>query len=382
VERQRPELAGEGAGVRRLDAAVAAPPGAGPHERAEADGEARRHAVDLAAPARRLPHRGRRRPPRGLRGGRAALVAAAGAVPLWREPPVTDHAAQAPRRRRRGQGGGRGFRRVLLTAARNDPGEPGMLLALLGASPVLVVRSVVVVTAEERGEHRELAGAPLLVLVSDVALLERAAAGGPHLRRPEEEQARVAPERAARRVRLPPGHVRRHRPGERRGGCRWRRRVVVSRRQWWRGLAVLRGGEHEQAVAEAGGADAAAGLERVRLAPHAHLLVVSPLLISSHLSAQVAGAMDLTKGTRKRLRREGEGKFSDGPSCAPAFPSPFLGLVSSVFGLGDLLNFGCERMAGYVRGSSCGAVRIWRVRLALALADEMGIFFLNKVRRW
>jgi hypothetical protein len=280
VERQRPELAGEGAGVRRLDAAVAAPPGAGPHERAEADGEARRHAVDLAAPARRLPHRGRRRPPRGLRGGRAALVAAAGAVPLWREPPVTDHAAQAPRRRRRGQGGGRGFRRVLLTAARNDPGEPGMLLALLGASPVLVVRSVVVVTAEERGEHRELAGAPLLVLVSDVALLERAAAGGPHLRRPEEEQARVAPERAAR---LPPGHVRRHRPGERRGGCRWRRHVVVSRRRWWRGLAVLRDGEHEQAVAEAGGADAAAGLERVRLALHAHLLVLSPLLMSSHL---------------------------------------------------------------------------------------------------
>lgn len=101
VERRRPELAGEGAGVRRLDVAVAAA-GAGPHERAEADGETRRHAVRLAAPAGCPPHGGRGRPPRGMirGGGRAALVAAAAvAVPLRREAPVADRAAGgAPRR--------------------------------------------------------------------------------------------------------------------------------------------------------------------------------------------------------------------------------------------------------------------------------------------
>lgn len=96
-----------------------------------------------------------------------------------------------------------------------------MFLPLLGAFLARLFRSVTVVVAEERGEHGELAGAPPLVLVAYVAFLQRAAAvGGPYLRRPEEEQARVVPERAApaRRVRLPAGHVRRYRPRERRRG--------------------------------------------------------------------------------------------------------------------------------------------------------------------
>jgi hypothetical protein len=49
----------------------------------------------------------------------------------------------------------------------------------------------------------------------------------------------------------------------------------MRRRRWRRrGCVVLRGGEHEEAVPEARGADAAAGLEGVALAPHAHLLLV------------------------------------------------------------------------------------------------------------
>lgn len=289
VERRRPELAGESAGVRRLDKAVAASR-AGPHERAEADGEARRQAVRLAPPARgRLPHRGRGRPPRRIRGGRAALIAAPVAVPLRREATVADRAAGAPGRgrRRRGGGGGRVRRLLLLAAARYDPGEPRMFLALLGDVLLMLVllRSavVVVVVAEERGEHGELAGAPLLVLVGYVALLERAAAvGGPHLRRPEEEQAGVVPERG---VRLPSGHVRRHRPRERRG--LWRgRRALLARGRGGRGraVAVALGREREEAVAEARGADAAAGLVLVLLAPHARRRpVVARLVISSHL---------------------------------------------------------------------------------------------------
>lgn len=210
MQRRRPELA-EGTGVRRLDGTVAAP-GAGPHERAEADGEARRHGVGLAAPARGPPHRGRRRSPRGIR-GRAALLAAAMTVPLRREPPVADHAAGAPGRWRRGRR--LGDRHLLLAAARYDPGEPRTVLSFPGSSLILVLRSVVavmvmviMVVAEERGEHGEPAGSPLLV--PDAAFLERAASavGGPDLRRPEEEQARVVPERAARRIRLPAGHVR------------------------------------------------------------------------------------------------------------------------------------------------------------------------------
>jgi hypothetical protein len=286
MERRRPELGGEGARVRRLD--VAAAPRAGPHERAEADGETRRHAVRLAAPAAGPPHGGRGRPPRGIRGGRAALVAAAVAVPLRRQPPVADHAAGAPRRGRpwRGDRGRRRRRRrrLLLAAARHDRGEPRMFLPLLGAFLVRLFRSVTVLVAEERGEHGELAGAPPLVLVAYVAFLQRAAAvGGPYLRRPEEEQARVVPERAApaRRVRLPAGHVRRHRPRERgrRGGRRRRRRRV----------AVLRGLERDQAVAEARGTDAtAADLVRVLLALHAHPVALR--LISSPLPAYAAGA--------------------------------------------------------------------------------------------
>lgn len=98
MERRRPEFAGERPGVRWLGSAVAAP-GAGPHERAEADGQPRRHAVGLSPPAWRLPHRGRKRPPRGIR-GRAALLAAAVATPLRREAPVADSAAGPPGRRR------------------------------------------------------------------------------------------------------------------------------------------------------------------------------------------------------------------------------------------------------------------------------------------
>lgn len=136
-------------------------------------------------------------------------------------------------------------------------------------------RSVVavMVVAEERGEHGEFPGARLLV--PDVAFLERGAAavGGADLRRPEEEQARVVPERAAGGVGLPAGHVRRDGPRERRGRrCLRRRRGSGGRRSGRRGRVVLRGGEHEQAVPQARGADAAAGLERVPLAPHAHLI--------------------------------------------------------------------------------------------------------------
>jgi hypothetical protein len=275
--RRRPELAGEGSRVRRLHGPA---PRDGPHERAEADGEARRHAAArLAAPARGPPHGGRGRPPRGVR---AALVVVAVAVPLRREPPVADRAAGAPRRGRLWRGGRGRHLPLAAAAARHDAGEPRMLL------PLLVPRfwsTVVVVAAEERGEHGELARAPLLVpvpvAVAYVGFLQRAAAaaasvGGAYLRRPEEEQARVVPERAARRVRLPAGHVRRYRPRERRRGL-GRLRLRGPRRGR---VAALRGLEREQAVAEARGAHAAAGLVRVPLAPHARprlVFISSPL---------------------------------------------------------------------------------------------------------
>lgn len=128
---------------------------------------------------------------------------------------------------------------------------------------------MVVVVAEERGDDGELPRAPLLV--PDVPLLEPAAAavGGADLRRPEEEEAGMMLKRAAARgIRLPAGHVRRHRPRERRRRRgRWR-----SRRRRRRRRPVLRGGEREQAVVEARGADAAARLVRVLLAPHPHLI--------------------------------------------------------------------------------------------------------------
>jgi hypothetical protein len=96
----------------------------------------------------------------------------------------------------------------------------------------------------------------------------------------------VAPERAARAVGLPAGDVGRHGPRERRGhrlrrgrSCggtmmMMRRRRRSRRRR--RRRVVLRGGEHEEAVPQARGADAAAGLEGVPLAPHAHLISSQP----------------------------------------------------------------------------------------------------------
>lgn len=185
--------------------------------------------------------------------------------------------------------------------------------------------------AEERGEHGEFPGAALLV--PDVAFFKRAAGavgrGGPYLRRPEEEQARVVPERAAGGVRLPPGDVRRDGPRERRGPRRRRRsgRGRRSRRRRRRRV-VLRGGEHEEALPQARGADAAAGLERVPLAPHAHL-------ISSHLPRQqrravhgrVHGDVEEEGETRRLLNSSGRRARSRTRTC-PALPFPFSSLLS------------------------------------------------------
>jgi hypothetical protein len=279
VERRRPELAGQGGGVRRVAMASAVvPPRGGPNERADAHREAR-HAGPGApshskrATAGRLPHR--RRPPRRVRRcHRAALLALLVGPPHRREPPVADRAGgPAPSRgeRRRRDG------RILLPASPwHDPREPRSVLPL-PVTANLHFRSVHVVLGlvpEERGERGEPAAAgPPLDLEPDVALLEagHTSIGRFHLRRPEEEAARRLPApRPRRRVGLPRAHVRRDRPREERDRLRRRRR---RRRGRQRGRLVLRGGEREQAVADAGRAHARPALVRVPLAPHGpHLL--------------------------------------------------------------------------------------------------------------
>ena len=252
---------------------------------------------------------------------------------------------------------------------------------------MLLFRSVVVVVvvvAEERGEHGELARAPLLVLVGYVAFLQRAASaaavGGPDLRRPEEEQARVVPERA-RRVRLPARHVRRHRPRERQGlGGRNRRGLRVRGRRR-RCVAVLRGLEREQAVAEARGAHAAAGLVRVLLAPHAHHPVAPRLISSPLLSSPLLSSPRVTSspvafprrgrwvGVGGRIHDEavaGAGaersEICDGGD-APAFLAFGQKIPVSGLGLG-LLKFGWvlfnpDWLAGSLRGSCCRCACVW-----------------------
>lgn len=279
VERRRPELGGDG--VRRV-ASAGVPAQAGPYKRADAHREPRdpggagcSQPQTQAAAARGLAHR--RRQPRRLRG---ALLAVAVGVPLRREAPVADDPApRAPRRGQRwwGRGG-----RILLPA--DDPGEPGgpappLPVAAAALAPLLLLRSV----AEERGEHGEPAAAA--PPEPDVALLEptgspaAAAVRGAHLRRPEEEQ-RPPPRAARRRVGLAAGHVRRHRPREHQLGLRLLR--VRWRRQ--RGRLVLRGGEREQAVAEARRADAGADPVRVPGAPHGHCSALAGATPAIYLS--------------------------------------------------------------------------------------------------
>jgi hypothetical protein len=244
VKRRRVKLTADGGGVRRRVSAVV-PPRAGPHERADAHREPR-HAGSGArqeATAGAIPQRRRRLRPEG------ALRAVSANVPHRREPCVVDRAARAPRR------GWRFWNLLLPAGARHETGEPRPVLP---GTALLLLRSV----AEERGEDGEPAAAP--PPEPDVAFLEphAAAVGGPHLRRPEEVEARRAPPRR-RGVGLAAPHVRRHRPREHQ--LRLRRR---GRRE--RGRLVLRGGESEQAVAEARRADADAVLVRVPRAGAPH----------------------------------------------------------------------------------------------------------------
>jgi hypothetical protein len=253
VERRRAKLAGEGGGVRRRASA------AGSHQRADAHREAR----DAGSGARQEATAGAF-PQRGLR-GEGALRAVSADVPHWREPSVADRAARAPRRgRRKG-----GLRRLPLpAAARHEPGEPGPVLWRLAGTALLLLRSA----AEERGEHGEPAAAP--PPEPDVAFLKPRC--GPNLRRPEEKDARRgAPPRRRRRrgVGLAAAHVRRHR-------ARQHELWLRLRRGRQRGRLVLRGGEREQAAAEARRADADAVLVRVPGAPHGPLLASASAIIT------------------------------------------------------------------------------------------------------
>jgi len=154
---------------------------------------------------------------------------------------------------------------------------------------------------------------------SAVAAAAAAAAAAPS---PPAAALQTKPRRAglaapARGVRLAAGHVRRHRPRERRG--LGRRRGLRLRARGRGGRAVPLGREHEQAVAEARGADAAAaGLERVLLAPHAHPRRASPHLVagaSRSLGAAMGWWVDGSTTTRKR------GEIPDGAdaTCLPRF---------------------------------------------------------------
>lgn len=268
---RRPELSGHGGDVWRIHPPVV-PGRAGPHERADAHRDTGPGA-SVEAAAGSFPHRRRGRPPRRIRRQGAALPAAffvGDRAPRWREPPVVaDRAGRRAPMRRCGA-----YRRLLPATTWHDPREPRSVPPFL---PGTALRPWAV--AEERGEGGELATAwprRLDLESSYVAFLEAGsdAIGRPHLGRPEEEAARVPlPRPRDRGVRLPAGHVRRHGAREEldcRLIRRWRRR-----RQG--GSFVLRGGEREEAVAEAGRAHADPALVRVPLAPHGPIAAISSL---------------------------------------------------------------------------------------------------------
>jgi hypothetical protein len=250
---------GERGRVRRL-APTAAASGAGPDERAQAHGEPG-HPVPAAgavpAPVLLLPGRRRRgEPPAG--GGAAAPGGLRGLLLV--------------RQRRRAQG------HVQPALASDDRGEPrrGPSRLLLRSRPLLLLLfPSASPPAEDRGQEgppppRDL---PVALLLGG-----RLAGSGADLRRAEEGQAGLVRGRDHRaRVGAPArGDVGRHGAREPPGGGgfvallmppRGRRAAAAGVVVRGRRLVAL-GGEREEAVAEAGRADAAGVGVGVELAPH------------------------------------------------------------------------------------------------------------------